>query len=59
MKRVFKSKKNVVAATVSIDAKNNASIVVPNERYHHFIGLAHPHHYIIFPEYNTNGYKKK
>ena len=50
-------KTDEVGVSVSIDATKNAELIVPNERFRHYVGCAHPHHYIPFPA-STNDNEK-
>ena len=48
-----------VAATVSIDATKHYEVLIANKLYQHFVGGAHPNHYIPFLEDGPDGANKR
>ena len=53
------NKEEKVSAAVSIDTTKNSEVIIPNKKYQHFVGGAHPNHYIPFTEDVSDGAKKR
>ena len=58
LKRNFK-KGDKLAATVTIDTTKNDEVLIVNKLYQHFVGGAHPNHYIPFLEDGPDGANKR